>query len=114
MPNLLTDLWVVMLGFKLVAGFSGIVAGLCILIFPVWILGIPGIDNEYARGWNMGLNVILLYPVACALNYIPYLFVRGRLSRLSLLRWQQVVTAIAIALFLLAAVRMSQALKIIF
>ena len=102
-----------MLAFKLVAGFSGVVAGLCILIFPLWILGVPGVDNEYARGWNMGLNVILLYPVACALNYVPYLFVRARLSRLSLLRWQQIMTAIAIALFVLAAIRMSQAFKII-
>lgn len=103
-----------MLVFKLVAGLSGMVASLCILIFPIWILGVPGIDNEYARGWEMGLNVILLYPFSCALNYIPYLLVQGRLSDLSQLRWQQITTGVAIALFTLAALRMFQAFRIIF
>ena len=43
---------------------TGIPAGLCPLVLPLWVLGVPGIDNEYARGWKMGASVIILYPVA--------------------------------------------------
>jgi len=42
---------------------TGAAAVLCILVLPLWILGVPGIENEYARGWEIGLWVIVFYPV---------------------------------------------------
>lgn len=39
------------------------ISALCILALPIWILGIPGVENEYARGWKMGLLTIGITPV---------------------------------------------------
>lgn len=43
---------------------TGIIAALFALIFPFWILGVPGVENTYAQGWRMGLDVIMYYPIA--------------------------------------------------
>jgi hypothetical protein len=52
MKKAVTTLHYIAVGFAL----------LCWLAVPVWILGVPGAENEYARGWKMGLSVILAYP----------------------------------------------------
>lgn len=39
---------------------------LCMVAIPLWIFGVPGVDNDYARGWRMGLTVIIAYPIVWA------------------------------------------------
>lgn len=37
---------------------------LAVVAIPLWILGVPGVrENDYARGWGIGLQAILAYPV---------------------------------------------------
>jgi hypothetical protein len=41
--------------------------GVCMLIFPLWMLGTPGAtDSGFAAGWRLGLNVLLYYPPSVA------------------------------------------------
>ncbi len=35
----------------------------CVLMFPIWLLGIPGVDNEYAKAWENGLILLVLLPL---------------------------------------------------
>lgn len=47
--------------------------GFFALMFPVWILGVPGNakpDSPQRTGWTLGLVVILLYPVAVLVLYL--------------------------------------------
>jgi hypothetical protein len=51
--------------------------GICMLIFPLWMFGMPGAsDSPFAAGWRLGLNVLLYYPPAVA-----FLFFVSRLHR---------------------------------
>src|ERR1044071_517860 len=43
--------------------FTGAFAGFSVLALPIWLLGVPGVDNSYARGWKSGLFVVMLYPL---------------------------------------------------
>lgn len=43
---------------------TGILAGVSVLAVPLWLLGVPGTDNSYAKGWRLGLYAVLLYPIA--------------------------------------------------
>lgn len=43
---------------------SGVIAVLSAVALPLWLLGVPGVDNAYARGWKIGLNVVLVYPLS--------------------------------------------------
>ena len=36
---------------------------LCVVALPFWILGVPGIEGDYAKGWNMGLTAIIRFPL---------------------------------------------------
>jgi hypothetical protein len=45
-------------------------AGLCLVVFPIWILGIPGVSGStYAMGWERGLKVIFYYPPALVILF---------------------------------------------
>ncbi len=48
---------------------TGAFAALCVLVIPFWIMGVPGAENNFARGWNIGLDVIMYYPLAWMLVY---------------------------------------------
>jgi len=99
--------------FKVVLIMTLVAVSLCGLAFPIWIFGIPGTDNQYAQGWYMGLNVILVYPIASSINYISYLLLHRRMSERSCQRWQLVVSSIALISLLIAIVRMYQAFSLI-
>jgi hypothetical protein len=43
-----------------------IVGGLCMLVFPLWMLGTPAGGSSFAAGWRLGLNVLLYYPPTVA------------------------------------------------
>ena len=50
---------------------SGVFAALSLLAVPFWLMGVPGVQNSYAKGWKIGLYVVGLYPVAwlCIFRY---------------------------------------------
>lgn len=98
--------------FKSVTIASGVVAGLSLLALPMWALGVPGVENDYARGWKMGLNVLLVYPPAWLLTYLPYFVMRNRLSDANRQSRQAVTGSFACIIFVAAAARMIQAFKI--
>jgi hypothetical protein len=107
-----------MRSFNLVAIFSIVIAGLCILALPLWILGVPGVQNEYAKGWNMGLTVIWFYPLSVLLIYGSYLIIwtlslKNQLNLFNLMYWQKASTVVAIAALLFSILRMTQALRLI-
>ena len=105
------------MSFKLVAIFSITIAVLCFLFILPWGFGVPGVQNEYARGWKIGLTVILLYPFSICLLYgsnliIWILFLNRKLSTINLMRWQQGSTVLAIAILVLAILQMIRAFRI--
>lgn len=97
--------------FKSIIILSGVLAALCLLALPLWMLGVPGVEGQYAKGWKMGLNVILLYPAAWLLNYIPYFLLRHKISAAAAARWQLISGCMALILLLVAAWRMLHAFK---
>jgi hypothetical protein len=42
---------------------TGALAGLCLLALPFWLMGVPGTENSYAKGWKLGLRTIVVYPI---------------------------------------------------
>ena len=112
-----------MTGFKLVAIFSITIAGLCVLVFLPWVLGVPGQvqteqQTQYAEGWSLGLIVISLYPISISLVYgfnliVWILSLYNKIGLLNLMRCQQISTIIAIALAVLAILQMIRAFQII-
>ena len=38
-----------------------VIAVICGIALPIWILGVPGIENEYARGWRISLITIMTF-----------------------------------------------------
>lgn len=61
---------------------TGVTAALCVLVLPMWALGVPGVDgNNYARGWKMGLAAILIYPVAWVGALVLYFLARRFLAQ---------------------------------
>jgi hypothetical protein len=41
--------------------------GVCMVIFPLWLFGMPAAGaSTSAAGWQLGLNVLLYYPPAVA------------------------------------------------
>jgi hypothetical protein len=97
--------------FKTVTVVSATAAGLSVLALPMWALGVPGVENDYARGWKMGLHVLLIYPVAWLVNYAPHFLLRKKLSSESRLSWQNTTGSIVCVVFALATARMVQAFK---
>ena len=91
---------------------SGVIAGLCVLALPLWLMGVPGVDNSYAKGWKIGLFAILIYPIAW---FCVFAFCRtmrkqmgaGRLSDLNL--W---IGAGALVLLAVASIVVCYAFKV--
>jgi hypothetical protein len=52
--------------FKSITTISRNIAVLCVMALPMWALGAPGVENQYAKGWKMGLNVLNL---PCGMGY---------------------------------------------
>ncbi len=92
---------------------TGISAALFALIFPFWILGVPGVENNYALGWRMGLDVIMYYPIA----WVIVFGVAWLLKKFIPLDRQAALNAVAsLCLFIffsIALVRLGQAFSLI-
>jgi hypothetical protein len=52
---------------------TGAISAVCLLAIPLWMFGIPGIENEYARGWRLGFFTIIAYPGLWASAFVAYL-----------------------------------------
>ncbi len=95
--------------FKAVTITSSVFTALCLLGLPLWILGVPGVKGNYADGWAMGLNALLLYIPAWFIIYAPYFVMHKRLGATVLLQWQAVTGWIAAIVLFLAIARLVQA-----
>ena len=93
---------------------TGIIAGLCLLVLPLWIFGVPGVDNNYAKGWSMGLSVLFFYPLSWFGNYGVHCIGRKIIEWLGKGQqgWQQISSLIAVVLLLAAILRLMQAFRI--
>ncbi len=93
---------------------TGLAAVLCALAFPIWVLGVPGIENEYARGWLMGLQVIIAYPV-CWIIVFAVSRISGRRKRTdgeTKTRVTHVPAILMLVLCITAAVRLWIAVRV--
>lgn len=59
---------------------STTLAALCLIAAMPWLLGIPGVENDYARGWKLGLGALIGFPlVHRLLSLVEGLAQTGRL-----------------------------------
>ena len=42
---------------------TGILAVASLVAIPLWLIGVPGVQNQYAKGWKIGLYGVALYPL---------------------------------------------------
>ena len=92
---------------------TGVPAALFALIIPFWIMGVPGVENDYARGWEMGLDVIMYYPIAWIIVFGISWFLK---KRISIDRQPSLDIGISICLMIflgLALLRLGQAFQLI-
>lgn len=55
-------------------------AFICVLALLPWALGVPGngMNSRYSQGWSLGLQVLWLFPSACAVvNLLKSLCLRN-------------------------------------
>jgi hypothetical protein len=45
----------------------------CVLILCLWVFGVPGVQNAYARGWALGLKTLYHYMIDSLLSLITYM-----------------------------------------
>ncbi len=90
---------------------TGAFAALCALILPFWIMGVPGVENDYARGWNIGLDAIMYYPIAWIIMFGLFWGLK-RVIPLDRQRFLNVVGSIGLMIFFAAALlRLGQAFQ---
>lgn len=65
---------------RIIKTVSTILAVLCLAAAMPWLLGIPGVENDYARGWKLGLGALVGFPlVHRLLSHVESLAQTGRL-----------------------------------
>lgn len=95
---------------KLISILTNGSAVLCVGAIPLWILGIPGTENNYAKGWKMGFAVLYLYPAfILALRTVGFL--TSRFAFPEPVRAAQWENGVALTAGLVAAGRLIQAFK---
>ena len=76
-------------------------AVICLIAFIPWTLGIPGTENDYARGWTIGYYAICWYLIAFAL--LRALDLLAKYSKLPISRQLvQMLGLVAVAGFVIA------------
>lgn len=40
---------------------NAVIFSVGILAVPIWVFGVPGVQNEYARMWQLSLGTLLIY-----------------------------------------------------
>ena len=92
---------------------TGISAGLFALVFPFWMLGVPGVENTYAQGWRMGLDVIMYYPLAWVAVFGISWLLKKTISPDRQATLDVVVSFCLFIFFSIALLRLGQALSLI-
>ena len=87
-------------------------AFLCLLALPLWVLGVPGVENLYAQGWKLGLNVLLFYPLAWLPMAIAWLVTRRRRAARGERGASWGLASIALVLIVTAVVVMLEAFRL--
>jgi len=54
---------------------SIILACLCVVAIPLWVLGVPGIEGDYAMVWTLGFRILVWYPLLTILNYLVFFLI---------------------------------------
>jgi len=79
------------------------VAALCALAFLPWLMGVPGTDNDYARGWTIGFFALVYY--LCLYILVMILKLVARMGWLPLrARWLDQMLLAAVAGFVVAQI----------
>ena len=80
-----------------------IMAVLCLIAFLPWTLGIPGVENDYARGWTIGYYAIIWYLFAYLV--VGILGLLARYGKLALpRRWLDFAGMALVAAFVIAQI----------
>ncbi len=91
---------------------TGCVVILFVMIFPFWIMGIPGVQNTYAQGWDMGFHVLIWYPIIWAvINGISWVL-KKTISSERYPTLERIVSASLIIGLALAVLLMAQAITL--
>lgn len=94
--------------------FMGITWVVCLLTLCLWVLGVPGVQNEYARGWALGLKTLYHYLIGCSLLLGSYFLVAKISQRLRIkLDLNLIIISIFWLFFIYSMVCLYQAIQII-
>jgi hypothetical protein len=52
--------------------FIGITLVISLFVTFLWALGVPGVQNEYAKGWALGLKTLFQYFIGSGILLIIY------------------------------------------
>ena len=80
-----------------------VVAALCALAFLPWLMGVPGTDNDYAKGWTIGFFALVYY--LCLYILVMILKLVARMGWLPLrAQWLDQLLLAAVAGFVVAQI----------
>src|SRR5262245_33815298 len=82
---------------------SGLLAGLCVVALPFWLMGVPGVDNSYAKGWKIGLFALLLYPIGWLCIFACWLTTKNHVRSEHLSLWNLSIGTGSLVLLAVAA-----------
>ncbi|HWM24673.1 MAG TPA: hypothetical protein VNP98_07605 [Chthoniobacterales bacterium] len=91
---------------------TGGVVVLCLLALPFWLLGIPGVENSFAKGWAIGFYTLGAYPIAWLCVFVSWLIARKLVSAEHLPVLQQWIGAGSLVILALAAAMMFYAFRV--
>jgi hypothetical protein len=90
-------------------------AAISLPILGMWVLGVPGVQNQYAIGWALGLKTLCDYLIGCCISLIVYIIISKIANKYtSLLHLNLVVISAFWVLFVHSAFNLYQALAIVF
>jgi hypothetical protein len=79
----------------------------------IWALGVPGVQNAYARGWSLGLTTLFHYFIGCCILLITYTAIQKMARKFhSLTRLNFAVAGIFWIFFIYSICKLYQAFQI--
>ena len=82
------------------------------MVFPFWIMGIPEVKNTYARGWDMGFQVLVWFPILWGIIW----GISWVLNKIFPVEWHPTVERVTSIIFMiglvLALIRLGQAITL--
>jgi hypothetical protein len=93
--------------------FMCITSVVCVLTLCLWVLGVPGVQNEYARGWALGLRTLYHYMIGSLLLLITYITIAKITQRLRMpLNLNLILIPIFWIFFIYSGIELYRALQI--